>query len=176
MPVLPTPNTSRITRLEIAILAMILIAAAGLFGPQLTSAADQRRENVLADQLHYLRTQVLIYRAQHGGVAPGYPAGDVRAEPTAEAFIQQMTGYTDRRGDVAEQLDQAHVYGPYIQEMPANPFNGDTLIVIIGDDEPFPQQPLARNRGGGWLYKPATCALAANARGNDANGVALIDY
>jgi len=172
MPDRNTPNT-RITRTEIAIVAMILIAMAGLFGPQLTNAANQRRENVLADQLHYLRTQVLIYRAQHGGIAPGYADGDATAEPNADVFIQQMTGYSDQLGAVADRFDETHLYGPYIQEMPANPFNGETSIVIIGADEPFPQQPLPQ---GGWLYKPSTCTLAANARGHDANGVSLIDY
>jgi type II secretory pathway pseudopilin PulG len=167
-----TSNT-RITRIEIAIVAMILIAMAGLFGPQLTNAANQRRENVLADQLHYLRTQILIYRAQHGGIAPGYAGGDMSTQPTADMFVKQMTGYTDQHGAVADRFDETHLYGPYIQEVPANPFNGDRSIVIIGDDEPFPQQPLPQ---GGWLYKPSTCALAANVRGHDANGVSLIDY
>ncbi len=172
MPDRDTHNT-RVTRTEIAIVAMILIAMAGLFGPQLTNAANQRRENVLADQLHYLRTQILIYRAQHGGLAPGYPAVGATDEPSADVFLQQMTGYTDQYGAVAQRFDETHLHGPYIQDVPANPFNGDKSIVIIAADEPFPQKPLPQ---GGWLYKPSTCTLAANADGHDANGVSLIDY
>jgi len=161
------------TRVEILIVVSILTAMAALVGPQLTSAASSRRETVLADQLRYLRTQVLIYRAQHMGVPPGYPDGSLAAEPTRQAFIDQMRMYTSVDGRTSTTFDEEFHCGPYLQEVPANPVNGSSTIQFIRSDKLFPVRPAGDD---GWLYKPTTCTVAANVEGRDINGVAFIDY
>lgn len=150
---------------------VVLVAA--MFGPQLTSAAGNRRETILADQLRYIRTQIMVYRAHHNGVAPGYPRGDVTAQPTAEVFVEQMTRYTNADGNTSDRHSRDFRFGPYLTEVPANSISGSRYIEIIADETPFP----SASRGtGDWLYKPATCTFAADLDGHDTSGMSLFAY
>lgn len=159
--------------IDVLVTVAVVAAAAALFGPQFTNASDNRREAVLADQLRYIRTQIMVYRAHHGGVAPGYPGGDVTKTPDAQTFIAQMCSNTDARGNTSDTYNKSYPYGPYLQQMPANPYTDSTRIEIIHADQPFPRVP----RGtGNWLYKPATCTFAADLDGRDASGVPLFEY
>jgi len=161
------------TKHEVLIVTSILLAMAALVGPQLTNAAANRREAVLADQLRYLRTQILIYRVHHEGRSPGYPDGSLAAEPSFETFVAQMTLFTDVQGRTSSTFSESFHFGPYLQKIPANPYNKSDHIRFIAESETFPHQAVD---GPGWLYKPATCSIAANVPGEDANGVPLIDY
>src|SRR5262245_49632233 len=64
------------TLVEILIVVVILGILATVVIPQFTSATHETRENTLKDCLRYLRTQVLVFKAQHRDVPPGYPGGD----------------------------------------------------------------------------------------------------
>ncbi len=159
------------TLVELMIIIVILAILAALVVPQFSTATRLSRESALREDLRFLRTQILIYNAQHDGTPPGYPNGDSSASPTAEVFIEQMTGPSDDHGNVGTKADPTYRYGPYTHKMPTNPINDLATVQIVGDSF-----PAAADDSHGWIYQPTTLTIAADASGSDASGTAYIDY
>ncbi|MCX5661741.1 MAG: type II secretion system protein [Planctomycetota bacterium] len=159
--------------LEIVIVLIVLGTLAAIALPRLGGVSNMGHASELRDALRQLRTQILIYRAQHRGVAPGYPDGNTLAEPTFEAFAAQMTGYTSPNGRLAASRTALARFGPYLTRMPVNPLKENAMIRFIGPDEQLRAAP-----GGpeGWVYQPSTGMIAANSDGADADRVAFFDY
>src|SRR5437016_14045133 len=88
------------TLIEILIVVVIIGILATIVIPQFSNASINARENTLKDELRYLRTQIVVYKAQHHDIAPGYPNGDRNAPPTAADYVAQMTKATDEFGVV----------------------------------------------------------------------------
>src|SRR5438105_7827710 len=70
------------TLIEILIVVTILGIIATIVVPQFSTASNTARENMLKDELRYLRTQIVVYKAQHHDVNPGYPGGDTTKSAT----------------------------------------------------------------------------------------------
>src|SRR3954462_12614132 len=86
------------TLIEILIVIVILGILATIVIPQFSSASINAKENTLKDELRYLRTQIVVYKAQHHDIAPGYPGGARIAPATGADFIAQMTKSTNDYG------------------------------------------------------------------------------
>src|SRR3954466_14131295 len=108
------------TLIEILIVVVILGILATIVVPQFSNASMTARENTLKDELRYLRTQIVVYKAQHHDVAPGYAGGDRNATPTAADFVAQMTRATDEYSAVGASSSPTYRYGPYLSAMPSN--------------------------------------------------------
>ncbi len=160
------------TLVEILIVVVILAILAALVLPQFSNASNMARENTLREDLRFMRMQLLVYAAQHDDVPPGYPGGETTADPTAEAFVSQLTQPTDKSGTVGEASDSTYRFGPYLRSMPANPINNLTTVRIV-DSGDFPEEAAGTH---GWIYQPDTVTIAADAPGTDTNGVAYINY
>ena len=104
----------------IGILAMIIV-------PQLSTSTDDAKLSTLQSDLSAMRSAVEVYRAQHNA----YPAESMPTNPPAgvttlsDAFVAQMTRYTDAGGRISNSKDTTFRYGPYIKgnNLPTNPFN-----------------------------------------------------
>src|SRR6185295_7253169 len=79
----PSARTAAFTLIEILIVVVILGILATIVVPQFSNASINAKENTLKDELRYLRTQIVVYKAQHHDIAPGYPGGDNTATATA---------------------------------------------------------------------------------------------
>jgi general secretion pathway protein G len=154
------PSRGGFTVAEFLIVLVVLGLLAAVAVPRFTQAADASRAAALRDQLRMVRTQILIYRAEHDGLAPGFPLGHARGEPNCETFLAQLME-ADSRSDI----------GP--TRRPVNPISGSSEILIVPAGAPF---PLAPTGGQGWVYQPSTGAFAANVAGADADGVDYFDY
>lgn len=154
-------------------MVVILGILATLVLPMFSSAADEARESTLRNDLRYLRTQIQVYRAQHGGIAPGYPGGDPTAAPTLEAFTQQMTLYSDAAGNTSATPSAVYQFGPYLKKVPANAITGNAEIKLLANGASFPTEPSGSE---GWVYKPANGQIAANVEGADRTGINYFDY
>jgi general secretion pathway protein G len=122
------------TLVEILIVVIILGILAAIVIPQFTSASQDARRNSLTSQLQTLRSQIELYKLQH---LDKMPTG-LSASTTDWT---QLTTKTNNAG--ATGTTTAHVFGPYMQAIPANPLNGYSDIKVITAD------PSALVGGGG---------------------------
>jgi general secretion pathway protein G len=161
------------TLIEILIVVVILAIIATIVIPQFSNASMTARENMLKDELRYLRTQIIVYKAQHHDVAPGYPNGDNTQAATEIDFANQMTRHTDEKGNVSATASDVFKFGPYLGGMPQNPMNKLSAVQIIGDTEAWPTPD---GNTYGWFYRPYSGDIIANFPGNDITGTAYSSY
>jgi general secretion pathway protein G len=161
------------TLIELLIVIVILGILATIVIPQFSNASVNAKENTLKDELRYLRTQIVVYKAQHHDIPPGYPNGNRNAAPTGPDFIAQLTRPTDAFGVTAAAASPVFKYGPYLTAMPNNPLNNLQGVQIVGDTQPMPT-PTGVTYG--WIYKPLTGEIIANSPGSDASGTLYSDY
>jgi general secretion pathway protein G len=160
------------TLVEILIVVVILGILASIVIPQFSNASQTARQNTLKDELRYIRTQIVVYDAQHNDVPPGYPGGNVNSTPTSSDFLNQMTLYTDQWGNTNASYSTTYQYGPYLTQMPMNPVNSlDTVLVVAnGASMPTPDGTTA------FIYQPQTQTVMANLVGNDTDGISFSSY
>ena len=161
------------TMIELLIVVVILGILATIVIPQFSSASVNAKENALKDDLRYLRTQIVVYRAQHKDCPPGYPNGDRNQAATGPDFVAQMTRPSDEDGITAAQNSTTYKLGPYLSQVPVNPLTGLSGVQIIGDADPMPE-PTGADYG--WFYKPFTGEIIANSIGSDGSGNAYKNY
>lgn len=101
------------TLVEILIVVVILGILAAIVIPEFTGASVEAKDASIASNLRTMRSQIELYKVQHNDALPG--AGGA-------TFAQALTGKTDIGGDVGAD------YGPYIKNIPANPFNDLTTV------------------------------------------------
>jgi general secretion pathway protein G len=161
------------TLIELLIVVVILGILATIVIPQFSSASVNAKESTLKDELRYLRTQIVVYKAQHHDVPPGYPNGDRQAAATGPDFIAQLTRPTDAFGVTAAAASPVFKYGPYLSAMPTNPLNNLQAVQIVDDNSPL---PVPSGVTYGWIYKPLTNEIIANSPGSDASGTLYSTY
>lgn len=103
---------TRFSYVEVLIIAIVLGAAARMIAPQFTEAKiEEAKVSELVDGLETMRAQLDLYRAQHGDYLP----------PT-DSFASFETAMTTKTGE----------YGPYIKQIPTNPFNDLNTVRFNG--------------------------------------------
>lgn len=162
------------TLIEILIVVVILGILAAIVIPQFSNASHSARENTLKDELRYMRTQIIVFKAQHRDVPPGYPNGDVRGTPTHDDFVSQMTRHTSERCRVNNAASAQYPFGPYLQKLPINPLNSKSAVKVIGNGQAMPTTYQGADYG--WIYKPETQEFLANSDMVDSNGVSYMQY
>ena len=150
------------TLVEILIVVVILGILAAIVIPQFTDASVNARENTMKDELRYLRTQVVVYKAQHRDVPPG---------PTPADFINQMTMHTDELGNTNAARTGVFKFGPYLSKMPANPINSLSTVKVAADASDMDADDTT-----GWIYLPDPIQFIANSSGSDVNGTPYSQY
>jgi general secretion pathway protein G len=122
-----------------------IVAAVAI--PLLEMSSRQARRSALLENLHVLRSQIELYRAEHSGHTPVVHNGT----------LTQLIRATDARGAVGDRGTR-YPLGPYLRNgMPVNPYTGRS-IVTESPDYPFKKSSGA----GGWLYHPPTGQIAAD--------------
>jgi len=162
------------TLIEILIVVVILGVLGAVVLPRFSDASNATRENTLKDDLRYIRTQIIVFKAQHADTAPGYPNGKTTASPTEQDFMLQLTGFTDEYCNIVKQSAPKKL-GPYFKTMPVNPLNGLSTMVIVPNGSSMPPAGLPDNSTG-WIYKPQTLELIPNTSGNDSEGTPYAEY
>lgn len=130
------------TVMEIFIVIVILCIVAAVAVPRMSQASAENRVSNLVGRLQLVRSQIELYKIQHAGLLPGQKT--VGGDITQADFIAAMT----RRNTVDG-------YGPYIKEMPENPFvagHAADDITCANDANLLP----TGNEGTGWWLNAAT--------------------
>lgn len=164
------PAARGFTLVEILIVVIILGILASIIIPKFSTATVEARENMMRENLRILRTQIATYRAQHWDISPGYDAG---GNPDEQAFIDQMTMFTDEDGNTDAIASAVFRYGPYMSEIPENPLNAIASVNMIADGAAM---PAAATNNDGWVYKPEDIIFRSDSPGNDMTGRSYFSY
>jgi len=105
------------TLVEILVVVLILAILAAMVVPRFVSAAEESRENSLRMSVHRIRGQLEIYRQQHAS-----------QWPTLANFEAQMTQASNVEGATNTPGTPGFPFGPYIREIPVNPFTGTATV------------------------------------------------
>lgn len=133
---------SGFTVMEVFMVIVILCIVAAIAVPRASHAAAQNRTSDMVGKLHLVRSQIELYKAQHADLLPGQKV--IRGDITQADFIDAMTNRSAVDG-----------YGPYIKQMPENPFvAGDAAddITCVNDADAVP----TGTEGTGWWLNAAT--------------------
>jgi len=131
------------------------------------------QRTTLAMNLILLRRFITVYTSQHLEIPPGYPNGDRSAAPTEQAFIEQATLSSNKSGQTAPRGTIGFPLGPYISNVPPNPFNKLATVGLVADGDAF---PAAADGLYGWLYKAATGEIRPDNPEVDSRGIPYYEY
>ncbi len=96
------------TLVEILIVVIILGILAAIVIPQFSNASQNARQNSLQSTLQTLRSQIQLYRIQHGDALPNLVAD--------WSPVTQTSNFN------------AQTFGPYMQTTPVNALNGSSAV------------------------------------------------
>jgi type II secretion system protein G len=129
---------SAFTLIEVLIVVVIMAILAAAIVPQFTDSAKDAKSSTAQFNLSTLRSQIQTYRSQHGGSVPN-------------ATLAELLASTDSTG--ATGTGANFPYGPYLREVPINPFTNSKAIKVVTND---PVQAADVTGSGGWLYNATT--------------------
>ncbi len=143
------------TLVEILIVVIILGILAAIVIPQFTEASQDARGSALTSDLQTFRSQLELYKVQHGDQYPNGYSTD------AAGFVAQLTSKTNSDGTTTGTPN----LGPYFLKLPANQFTPGQLNTLgIGGAAP------AGDNSTGWWFNTATNTLSPNDNGSTSDG------
>jgi general secretion pathway protein G len=129
---------SGFTLVEVLIVVVIMAILAATIIPQFSDSTRDAKVSTTTFNLHTLRSQIELYKTQHNGLVPS-------------ATLVELTVSTDQDGNQGTGAN--FPYGPYIREIPENPFTSSNVITPITND-PAAAGDVTGNTG--WLYNTTT--------------------
>ena len=161
------------TLVELMIVVTILGILAAIVLPEFQGHAAESRESAVKSSLHTVRCQIELYKMQHNNLNPGYVGTN---QATNTTLTNQFIGTSAVNGFAQSTTipSDPFLYGPYLMEMPENPFNNLRTVTIVTDATTDFSD--AANDTSGWLYNKATATFKINYSGTDSGGVAYVDY
>jgi len=134
---------SGFTLVEILIVVVILGILAAIVIPQFTNASTEAKTNSLMSNLQTVRSQIQLYKVQHNDLLPA---------PEEAGTWTRMTSKTT----IAGVVDADGAYGPYLQQIPKNPFNDKSTVRGEAGDS------TAGANTHGWVFNTGTGAFQAD--------------
>ena len=137
------------TLVELLIVVIILALLAAIVVPQFASSTDDAKLASLDTTLSNLRASIDLYYQQHGeypgeltavdagcGATDGTGTGGAGAQG-AQAFLDQLSLYTDADGGTCSVKDANFQYGPYLKKgsLPGNPITGVATLEVVDDGD-----------------------------------------
>lgn len=133
------------TLVELLIVVIILALLAAIVVPQFASSTDDAKLASLDTTLGNMRSAVDLYFQQHGEYPGELTAVDVACTGTdgtgtggagaqgVQAFLDQMSLYTDANGGACSVKDANFKFGPYLKKatLPSNPITGVATLEVI---------------------------------------------
>jgi len=158
---------------ELMIVVAVLGILAAIVVPQFQNHATQAKESTSKSNLRTLRSAIELYTTQHKGIPPGYPNGNVSAQPTSQTLIEQLCWSSNQSGQTSQQPASGFELGPYLRSFPRNPFNDASSVKIVGNSEDFPANATGDFA---YIYKPAAKTIRLDYPGTDSQGISYYDY
>ena len=143
------------TLVEILIVVVILGILAMIVVPQYGDAANDAREATLTADLQSIQRQIDRYKVDHKGRGPQFSG---TGSQDFANFAARLTKKTDINGTIVA----TGTYGPYLPEMPDNPFISDSKLaplVKIGKSAVCP-----RDGTTGWFFEAISQKIMPNSK------------
>lgn len=137
------------TLVELLIVVIILALLAAIVVPQFASSTDDAKLASLDTTLANVRSAIDLYYQQHGEYPGDLTAVDVGCSATdgtgtggagaqgAQAFLDQLSMFTDTDGGACSVKDANFQFGPYLKKntLPDNPITASNAfeVVAVGD-------------------------------------------
>jgi prepilin-type N-terminal cleavage/methylation domain-containing protein len=137
---------------ELVVVVVIIGVIAAIAAPRISSGAGRSGEAALRASLKGLRDAIDRYAAEHNGDLPGAKADGLgNAANSAQAFINQLTKYSDANSGVSLTPAASHPFGPYLQRMPPLPVGGNQgkngVSIDAANSPPLPGRDQQRRLG-----------------------------
>ena len=165
------------TLVELLIVVIILALLAAIVVPQFASSTDDAKLASLDTTLSNVRAAIDLYYQQHGEYPGALTALDATCTATtgtgsggagatgAQAFLDQMSLYTNADGGTCSVKDAVFEFGPYLKKntLPDNPITNvgsalaDFTVVNAGDI-----LMAGDGLGGGWKFDILAGKFIAN--------------
>ena len=162
------------TLVELLIVVIIIGILAAIALPQFSDSAATAKISALDANLATARNAIELYFVQHNSVYAGvikqHKAGVAAAADHAsveDAFIKQLTMFSDVSGNTADTLDKAtYPFGPYLKKgIPANPLPAtnaiahetEVAVAVVNGPLTADADPVK-----GWKYSSSTGVFIAN--------------
>jgi prepilin-type N-terminal cleavage/methylation domain-containing protein len=129
---------SGFTLVEVLIVVVIMAILAATVIPQFSDSTKDAKSNTSKFNVHTIRAQIEMYKTYHDGKVPS-------------ATLVELTSKTNSLGTVG--TGATFVYGPYIPEIPVNPFTGSATVRAAAANPPTAASGAA---DAGWLYHAAS--------------------
>jgi len=136
---------SGFTLVEVLIVVVIMAILAATIIPQFSDSTMDAKVSSAKFNLHTIRQQIETFKSQHDGKMP----------EIVSAGLPALTGTTNKSGTVG--TGTGFIYGPYLKELPANPFNGSKTVVAT-----TAEPPTAEVDGAGYLYNETLGKIYVN--------------
>ena len=120
------------TLVEVLIVVVIMAVLAATMIPQFADSSKDAKTGTALFNLRARRAQIELYKTQHDGV---YPSTD----------LSELLTTTDVAGTKGTGAN--FTLGPYIHDIPVNPFNNSNTVVAAPA-----VPPTAAVNGAGWLF------------------------
>ena len=124
---------------------MVLGILAFVVVPQFSEASSNTKQSRLRSGLGIVRQKLELYKIEHEG---RYPPADSEQE-----FIAQLTQKTSRAGEVVKNEGEKDLFGPYLQNIPVNPYTNGKRVKCGGT---------ADSGKADWSYDPQSDRFSAN--------------
>lgn len=128
------------TLIEILIVVVIMAVLASVVIPQFNNSTRQAQLSTAQFNLQIFRSQIELYRAQHGGRLPS-------------SNLAEMMTTTNVLGETG--TTAAHNLGPYFRVIPVNSLTEKNVVAATTKNPPIAADVTASNNGA-WLYNPTT--------------------
>lgn len=112
-----TRKNKGFTLVEILIVVVILGILAAIVIPQFSDASTQSKKSSCQSSLQSLRSQIQLFKIEHNDTPPALAT-----------FRADMITKTERDSAATAGDDSGNEVGPYIQEVPSNPWNQSRTI------------------------------------------------
>jgi len=127
---------------EALVVIVLLGILASIIVPHVSGVGAESRTSVLAAELRRMRCRIASYKTHHNGRLPA-----ARGE-SFTGFLRRMARRTNADGD------EGIEFGPYLQRLPANPFNSSSRVRVDG--------AVAGSNIAGWRFDTLTGAFQAD--------------
>jgi general secretion pathway protein G len=136
------------TLIEVLIVVVIMAVLAATIIPQFSSSTKDAQSSTVKFNAHTLRSQIELYKAHHLGTFP----------TIQNDSLPQLTSSTEVGGTIGT-AGPSYPFGPYLEEIPANPFNNLKTVGAVATAGTVPTKGTGTT---GWQYDVTTGNIYPN--------------